>query len=75
MSLIGSLVSRNCSTEVREITLSALTFESWVRMSSWMPSTKNASSAFALRLSNGSTAIEGPASAGIVAWVKSRRWP
>jgi hypothetical protein len=31
-------------------------------MSSWMPSTKNASSAFALRLSNGRTAIEGPAS-------------
>ena len=52
-----SLVSRNCSTEVRAITFSAPTLVSCVRMSSWMPSTKKASSAWRLRFSNGSTAI------------------
>ena len=40
-----------------------LTFDGCVRMSSWMPSTKYVSSCFALRLSNGSTAIEGRESA------------
>ena len=47
---------------MREITLSALTFESCVRMSSWMPSTKKASSARRLRFSKGSTATDGRAS-------------
>ena len=44
------------------MTFSALTFESCVRMSSWMPSTKKASSASRLRFSKGRTAIEGRAS-------------
>ena len=47
---------------MREITLSALTFESCVRMSSWMPSTKKASSSSRLRFSKGSTAMDGRAS-------------
>ena len=35
------------------MTLSALTFESWVRMSSWMPSTKKASSCLAAAVLEG----------------------
>ena len=44
------------------MTFSAPTFVSCVRMSSWMPSTKKASSASRLRFSKGRTAIEGRAS-------------
>ena len=63
ISRIGGGDSRYCITEVRAMTFSPSIFERCVRMSSWIPSTKNASSSSALRLASGSTAIDGRSSA------------
>jgi hypothetical protein len=52
-----------CIDEVREMTLSALTLESWAMMSSVMPSLKYSFSGSVLMFSNGSTATDLPLSA------------
>src|SRR5437660_12567018 len=45
-------------TEVREITFKSLILARVVRISSWIPSAKNAFSLLSLRFSNGRTAID-----------------
>ena len=47
-----------CAVDVREMTLSEPIFASRVRISSWMPTAKNAVSFSELKFSNGSTATE-----------------
>ena len=47
-----------CAVDVREMTLSEPILASRVRISSWMPTAKNAASFSELKFSNGSTAME-----------------
>ncbi len=65
ISGIDRSVSRYFSTDVLEITFSADILASCVKRSSCMPSTKNTSASFALRLAKGRTAIEGLPSVAI----------
>ena len=58
MVVIFLVVFLYCMEEVREITLSALIFESWAMMSSVMPSLKYSFSGSVLMFSNGSTATD-----------------
>ena len=58
IAVIFLVVFLYCMEDVREITLSALTFESWAMMSSVIPSLKYSFSGSVLMFSNGSTATD-----------------
>ena len=58
MAVIFLVVFLYCIEDVREITLSALIFESWAMMSSVIPSLKYSFSGSVLMFSNGSTATD-----------------
>ena len=67
MVVIFLVVFLYCIEEVREMTLSALTLESWAMMSSVIPSLKYSFSGSVLMFSNGSTATDLPAEAPCIA--------
>ena len=69
MVVIFLVVFLYCIEDVREMTLSALTLESWAMMSSVMPSLKYSFSGSVLMFSNGSTATDLPmAESRLIAW-------
>ena len=72
MAVIFLVVFLYCIEEVREITLSALIFESWAMMSSVIPSLKYSFSGSVLMFSKGRTATDFAAvSSWTITWAVS----